>query len=453
MLDVVTQWVAHYGFALVALFLLIEAAGVPVPGETALVTAAALAGRGGLSIAGVVLAGIAGTIVGGHIGYWIGERGGHPFVARYGRWFGLTAERLDRTHRFFQLHGAKTVLVGRFIAVVRSFVGIFAGLSSMSKRVFALYNAIGGAVWVVAFSFLGYVFGRNLPRLVHYIGRVSLLVALLIALVAAVFFLWRWFARNRAAVVAQIDESFQHAAQSRRMSQMREQHPKAWRFLTGRFAQGEYMALHLAVGFVVALAAIAIFASITEGLLDSSPLTRFDVAVADQLHQSVSPSLLDLFDFLSSLGGRGAMTMLLLAGAVVYGVRRRWVELSGWIAAFVGGTLLDLALRAAVRRSELPFADIVLLDWKFGLVSGHVLGVLVGYGMLGYAVYAALRSPGWRTLDIAVVAIVVAAITVARLYLEQAYISDATAGLAAGLIWVTTCISAIEVARQRRWET
>jgi undecaprenyl-diphosphatase len=104
-----------------------------------------------------------------------------------------------------------------------------------------------------------------------------------------------------------------------------------------------------------------------------------------------------------------------------------------------------------VRRSELPFADIVLLDWNLGIVSGHVLGVVVGYGMLGYAVYAALRRPGWRTLDILVVAAIVGAITIARLYLEQHYISDATAGLAAGLIWVTTCISAIEVARQRHW--
>src|SRR5437764_2625109 len=129
MLDVVSQWVAQYGYVLVALFLFVEGAGVPVPGETALVTAAALAGRGTLSIAGVVLAGCIGTILGEHAGYWIGLRGGTAFVKRHGRWVGLNDERLAKTNRFFEQHGAKTLLLGRFVAFVRSFVGIFSGIS------------------------------------------------------------------------------------------------------------------------------------------------------------------------------------------------------------------------------------------------------------------------------------------------------------------------------------
>ena len=191
MLDVVSQWVAHYGYALVALFLFIEALGVPIPGETALVTAAALAGRGTMSIVGVVLAAFVGTVAGGHVGYWVGLRGGRALLTRHGRWIGLTEKRLDTTHKFFDRHGAKTVLLGRFVAVVRSFVGILSGLTNMPMRTFALYNAGGGAIWVLTFSILGYAFGRNLPRLVHYIGRVSLVLALLISIVAIVVFLWR----------------------------------------------------------------------------------------------------------------------------------------------------------------------------------------------------------------------------------------------------------------------
>jgi membrane protein DedA with SNARE-associated domain/membrane-associated phospholipid phosphatase len=452
MLDVVSQWVSHYGYALVAVFLLVEAAGVPVPGETALVTAAALAGRGTLSIVGVIIAGCIGTIAGGHTGYWIGTRGGHAFVARHGKWIGLTAPRLAKTHNFFDQHGAKTVMLGRFVAFIRSFVGIFAGLSEMPLRVFTLYNALGGTVWVVAFSALGYVFGRNLPRLVHYIGRVSLLVAIFIAVVAGVVFLWRWFAKNRTTVVASLDETFERAATTPRMSDMREHHPVAWRFMSGRFAQGQYLALHLVIGFVVSLAAIGIFASITEGLVDSSPLTRFDVVVAARLRDSLAPDALRLFEFLGGLGGRGAMTILLFAGGFLYAVRRKGIELAGWCAAFIGGSLLDASLRFVVRRSELPFADVVLLDWGTGLASGHALGVLVGFGMLAYLVCSFLKSPGTRMLVIIVAIALVVAITVSRLYLGQHYISDATAGLAAGLIWLTTCISGIEVARQRHWE-
>ena len=84
-------------------------------------------------------------------------------------------------------------------------------------RTFALYNALGGVVWVLTFSVLGYVFGRNLPRLIHYIGRVSLLAAIFIALVAGLVFLWRWFERNRGTVVASLDQRYELKSTSGRM--------------------------------------------------------------------------------------------------------------------------------------------------------------------------------------------------------------------------------------------
>lgn len=448
MLDVVSQWVAHYGYALVAVFLFIEAVGVPIPGETALVTAAALAGRGTMSIVGVVIAAMIGTVGGGHAGYWIGMRGGRALLTRHGRWVGLTEARLDKTHQFFNRHGAKTVLFGRFVAVVRSFVGILAGLTSMPMRMFAVYNAAGGAIWVLTFSVLGYAFGRNLPRLVHYIGRVSLVLALLIAIVTAVVFLWRWFERNRATVIAQLDERLQRATATPRMSHMRAQHPRAFS-LVSRWAHGEYLALHLSIGFGVSLAVIAIFASISEGLVDTSPLTRFDVAIANRLQQSVSPGIHTLLASVSSLGGRGTMTALLFAGAFVFALRRRGLQLAGWCAAFLGGALLDAALRFVVRRSELPFADLLLLDWGAGLASGHLLGVVVGFGMLGWLLTSMARRASSRTIIAIIMTAIVVAITLSRLYLGQAYISDGAAGLAAGFVWLAACISGIELARQR----
>jgi membrane protein DedA with SNARE-associated domain/membrane-associated phospholipid phosphatase len=450
MLDVLSHWVAHYGYIMVALFLLIEGAGVPVPGETALVTAAALAGRGTLSIGGVIIAGCIGTIAGGHAGYWLGARGGTPFIARYGPWIRLTPPRLEKTHRFFEQHGAKTVMLGRFVAFLRSFVGIFAGVSQMPLRVFATYNALGGSIWVVTFSVLGYVFGRNLPRLVHYIGRVSLLLAILIAVVAGVVILWRWFGKNRGTVVASLDEQWERATTTGRMDKMRTRHPRLYKVITGEFAREEYLTVHLLIGFAVSLAIIGIFASITETIVDNSPLTRFDVTFAAWLHESVAPSALRLFGFLSSLGGRGAMTVLLFGGAMVYAIRRRGLELVGWCAAFIGGALLDATLRFVVRRSELPFADVVLIDWGTGLASGHALGVLVGYGMLAYLVSSVFRRASTRTVVAVLATAMVVSITISRLYLGQHYISDASAGLAAGLLWLTTCISGIEVARQRK---
>jgi len=453
MLDVITQWVSHYGYLLVALFLFVEGIGLPVPGETALVTAAALAGRGTMSVVGVILAGCIGTITGVEVGYWIGARGGTAVVSRYGRWIRLTPERMERTHRFFMQHGAKTVLLGRFVAFVRSFVGVFAGLSAMPIRTFTAYNALGGTVWVTAFSVLGYAFGRNLPRLVRYIGRVSLLVAILIAVVVAIGWLWRWFTRHRAEVVTSVNSALDRLPSSPRLTGVRARHPAAWRFVGGRFRRGEYLVAHLAAGFLLSLAVIGVFASITEGLVDASPLTRFDVVVWMHLRRSISTDAVHTFALISSFGGRGAMTVLLVIGAVVYALHRRWIELTAWCAAFVGGSLLDASLRFVVRRSELPFADIVLLDWGTGLASGHALGVIVGYGMLAYLVASGTTRALARTSCAVVAIAIVAAITVSRLYLGQHYVSDASAGLAAGLLWLMTCVSGMEIVRDERVES
>ena len=143
MLDVVTHWVAHYGVAIVAAFLFIESTGIPVPGETALVTAAALAGRGTLSIFAVVIAACIGTFVGGQTGYWIGAKEGRSLIARYGRWIKLTPERMQRTEIVFARHGGKTVLLGRFVAFMRSFIGIFAGIVGMPAGSFAVVQRGG----------------------------------------------------------------------------------------------------------------------------------------------------------------------------------------------------------------------------------------------------------------------------------------------------------------------
>ncbi len=451
MLDVVTQWVAHYGFAIVAAFLFIESTGIPVPGETALVTAAALAGRGTLSIFAVVIAACVGTVAGGQAGYWLGAREGRSLIARYGRWISLTPERMRRTEEVFARHGGKTILLGRFVAFMRSFIGIFAGIVGMPARDFAFYNAAGGVLWVLSFSALGYAFGRNLPRLVRYIGRVSLVVAILVALVVGVVYAWRWFERNRSKVVASLDETFARAVSTPRMSAWRENHPRARRYVSGNFARSEYLAIHLLVGFLVSLTVIGIFASITEGLVDTSPLTRFDVTVAGRLEQSAAASALRLFRVFSSLGGRGAMTLFLVGGGLYYAIKRKGLELSGWCAAFIGGSILDAALRLVVRRSELPFADVVLIDWGTGLVSGKALGVLVGYGMLAYLLSSLVRSKLLRGfISIAATAMIVA-ITISRLFLGQQYISDASAGLAAGLVWLVACVTGIEIARQRKW--
>ena len=442
MSDVLTELVSKYGYLVVALFLFLEGAGLPVPGETALVTAAAFAGRGTLSLIGVILAGCVGTVAGSSAGFWVGLRGGTALVARYGKWLGATPERMKRAHAFFARHGQKTVLIGRFVAFLRSFIGIFAGVSGMPLREFTIYNVAGGVVWVGTFCGLGFAFGRNLPRLVHYLGRVSLLFAIVVALGAAIILGWRWFSEHRLTLAADIDRRWERLAET-----PHPKHPKLWLFFTGHAARREYLALHLSIGLVVSFATIGVFGAITEDVVETSPLTRFDDSIARRLNRLLAPAALKALGILSALGSRSAMTVVFAVGAIVLAFRRLGLALVTWCAAFVGAALLDSALRFVVRRSALPFAEEVLARWSAGFVSGHLLGVIVGYGMTAYLLVGLTRRVRTRVSIVAVCAAFVAAIAIARLYLGVHYVSDESAAVASGLIWLMTCVSGLEIAR------
>ncbi|MGP8231286.1 MAG: DedA family protein [Methylovirgula sp.] len=171
--------IARHGYAVVFIVVLLEGAGSPLPGETALVLAAVYAGATGrLDIATVLLVAIAGGIVGGTGGYWIGRSVGTEFLAKYGRWIGLTENRLALGRHLFQSHGGKIVFFGRFVAVLRVVAALLAGLNRYDFRLFFLFNAAGVAAWALIMGLGGYFFGDAMTRVSGPLGIFGLVFAL-----------------------------------------------------------------------------------------------------------------------------------------------------------------------------------------------------------------------------------------------------------------------------------
>lgn len=183
MRETVSSLIAAHGYAVLFVPVGLESLGIPLPGETALVAAAAFAGLGHLSISAVIATAIAAAIIGGNGGYWIGRSGGIALVRRYGRTIHLNESDLARAHVFFERHGTKTVFIGRFIALLRTWAAMLAGAARMPYGTFLLYSALGAVCWAVSVGTLGDVFGRSLPQLEHYVGQASLAGVLLVALV------------------------------------------------------------------------------------------------------------------------------------------------------------------------------------------------------------------------------------------------------------------------------
>jgi len=166
--------IGSIGYPAVFLLVMGECMGVPIPGETALLIAAAAAGNGKMfTIMWVIVAAASGAIVGDTLGYWIGRRGGFPLVLRITAKFHIPSKHLENAERFFFRHGGKAVFFGRSVSYLRVLTALLAGVSRMNYRRFLFFNVIGAIVWAVVFGLAGYYFGKNLGFLQQRIHEIA----------------------------------------------------------------------------------------------------------------------------------------------------------------------------------------------------------------------------------------------------------------------------------------
>jgi membrane protein DedA with SNARE-associated domain len=147
------------GYAALFGLVLAESAGLPVPGETALLAAGALAGSGHLLLPAVIAVGTVAAILGDNLGYWIGRRGGRAVLLRDGRFAHHRRRAVAKGDAFFARHGAKTVFLGRWVPGVRVVGAVLAGASAMPWRTFLVYNATGALAWSASVSGIAAAFG------------------------------------------------------------------------------------------------------------------------------------------------------------------------------------------------------------------------------------------------------------------------------------------------------
>lgn len=191
MLHDLFAYFTRYGYWVVFLGVLLENAGVPVPGETVLLAAGFFAAQGHFHLPLVMLVAACAAVLGDNVGYFAGRRMGRAMLERYGRILRLSPERLSRFDGFFRRHGAKTILLARFVTGLRVVAALLAGAARMRWVIFALYNCAGAILWSITISLLGYFFGHSWILLERWIGRVGLIIVFTAALAVAITLLLR----------------------------------------------------------------------------------------------------------------------------------------------------------------------------------------------------------------------------------------------------------------------
>ncbi len=196
MLASILSVAANIGYPSVFLLVLAESAGVPLPGETALVTGALLASQHKLQIPVVIALAASGAIVGDNLGYLIGRKGGRWLLERPGPFARSRREVLNVGVPFFERHGARAVFFGRWLIGLRTWASWLAGATRMPRRSFVIWNAAGAISWATTVGLVAYFAGSGAKSFLASFGIYGLVTSLVTLIVAV---LWRRYRRPRAA--------------------------------------------------------------------------------------------------------------------------------------------------------------------------------------------------------------------------------------------------------------
>ncbi|HEY0876615.1 MAG TPA: DedA family protein [Vicinamibacterales bacterium] len=174
MFEWINETIRALGYSGVAVLTFLENLFPPIPSEIIIPLAGFVAARGDMRVWGVIVAGSFGSLVGALVWYEVGRRLGETrlraWVDRHGKWLTLTARDVDRAQDWFRRHGRTSVLVGRMVPGVRTFVSLPAGFARMSMGAFLVYSAVGTIAWTAALAYAGVALRANYARVGDYVG-------------------------------------------------------------------------------------------------------------------------------------------------------------------------------------------------------------------------------------------------------------------------------------------
>jgi membrane protein DedA with SNARE-associated domain/membrane-associated phospholipid phosphatase len=411
-----THWLIaafqRYGYAVVPVGIYLESVGIPVPGEAVLLAAGFFARQGSLAIGNVIALAAAAAILGDNTGYWIGRRGGRRLLERHGRLVGLSPERLASINGFFARQGVKTVLFARFVSGLRLFAPIFAGVSGIPWRRFALFEAVGAIVWAVAIGLLGFSFGQSWELVERWLGRAGL--ALIVLVLAGL--LVRLVLRHR-------DGSLRVEAWQPRKLALREL------LLLG--AQ--------LVGFAVL---VAIGRAVRHGRGGG-----FDQAASDALQSIAGAGMDGVMTAANALGSAPVTAAVVVVAGWWCWRRGERPALLALLGVFAASIALAADLAAAFRRVRPGPGHGFDALYDFGFPSGYALSAVAVYGFVGFL--AARAWPRRRVAVWTLVVLLALAIGCARVYFGWQWPTDVLAGYAAGTALLALFIYLLERAEAR----
>lgn len=193
----IVDTVGALGYAGIFIMMFLESSFFPFPSEVVMVPAGYLAYKGEMNIYIAIVVGIAGSLAGALFNYYLAVKFGRKFLIKYGKYFFIKEQTIEKMEEFFKKHGHISTFSGRLIPAVRQYISFPAGLARMNLLIFSIYTSLGAAIWVVILTLLGYYLGDNEALIKEYLRYI--IVAILITLVILGIWYYKRY-KNRASV-------------------------------------------------------------------------------------------------------------------------------------------------------------------------------------------------------------------------------------------------------------
>jgi len=435
--NIILPHLNHWGYYVLFLMTFLETSaflGFLVPGESMVVIAGLLTSKGVLELGDVIWVASFGAIMGDTVGYFIGRRFGEVFFLKYGKYFFFKKEYLDEAKGFFDKHGGKTVFFGRFMAWLRAFAPVVAGISRMRYPKFLFFNVIGGIVWATTFSLVGYFVGNSWDIIKTYLGQMGILAFISGVIIIYLYFLFTKKRRFIKEKIGWIDRKLS--------SQM----PKTWDFIKIRFDAGRWYGLNLTMGIVFLVLALFSFGEIIEDLIDKETLFYLDFRIQGLIEGIISPQITRFMVDITNIGGvyLAILTVSIIALYLLY--KRCWWKLFALFLAAGGGEAILIIFKMLFHRQR-PMPQLVIAH-GYGFPSGHAFSAMIIYGFLIYLIWSTGKIRAMKFIVLLMSIFLIFLIGISRIYLNVHYLTDVLGGYTSGFAWLLFCIVMVNTIRE-----
>lgn len=385
----------HGGYWIIFVALFFEATpllGSFVPGHALVILAGFLSNLGILNIQAVLIVSVLGAILGDIVGYKLGKKFGYSVLTRFGKYFFLHEEHLQKTRAILDKHTGKALILGRFNPITRALMPFLAGASGLHIKKFWLFNIIGGICWTFVSIGIGYLFGASYELVSQYIGKFIFIATILSILIVWAFY----FVNSRKHIFAKY---------------------------------------HLYTLITNIAALYIFFKTIQDALSNESFLAELDVWVNLKMAANATTEITHLMYAISSIISPITLSLLSLVLFGYLAIRKRWHHVVLVGISLGGGLLLNALIKIFVERVRPGNAFEILPDYSFP--SGHATLSIIFFTLVMYLCSTEIKNKYLKELFGTINIFIFLLVGLSRIYLNVHWLSDVVAGFALGIFWLT----------------